>query len=113
MCWRKMRTHSEWKVQMVGRAWRCRRPAAPWTSVLGSSLVTRSCISRAALLVKVTARMWSGGNPASIMWAMRKVITRVLPVPAPARIKTGPRMVSTAWRCCGLRELRSNIARGV
>src|SRR5437773_3296479 len=37
-------------------------------------------------------------------------MTRVLPVPAPARIKTGPWMVSTASRCCGLRALRLSIA---
>src|SRR4051812_199227 len=40
------------------------------------------------------------------MWAIRKVMTRVLPVPAPAKIKTGPLIVSAAWRCCGFRELR-------
>src|SRR6185437_11854867 len=28
-------------------------------------------------------------------------ITRVLPLPAPARINTGPSTVSTASRCCG------------
>src|SRR6185437_8168286 len=32
---------------------------------------------------------------------MRYVITRVLPLPAPARINTGPSTVSTASRCCG------------
>src|SRR5581483_11283198 len=32
---------------------------------------------------------------------MRYVITRVLPLPAPARISTGPSTVSTASRCCG------------
>src|SRR6185503_10481736 len=38
------------------------------------------------------------------MWAMRWVMTRVLPVPAPARIKTGPSRVCTARRCCGFNE---------
>src|SRR4051812_28412896 len=33
-------------------------------------------------------------------------MTRVLPVPAPARIKTGPLIVSTASLCCGFSELR-------
>src|SRR5436305_832415 len=33
---------------------------------------------------------------------MRKVITRVLPLPAPARINTGPSTASAASRCCGL-----------
>src|SRR3954464_82625 len=78
---------------------------------LGSSLLTRSCISRAALLVKVTPRMFPGAMPRSTMCAMRKVITRVLPVPAPARIKTGPFNVSAARRCCGLSELRFNIGK--
>src|SRR5262245_44114071 len=36
-------------------------------------------------------------------------MTRVLPVPAPARIKTGPRNVSTARRCSGFSELNFNI----
>jgi len=35
-------------------------------------------------------------------WAMRYVMTRVLPLPAPARISTGPSVVSTASRCWGL-----------
>ena len=34
---------------------------------------------------------------------MRFVITRVLPVPAPARIKRGPWVVCTAESCGGLR----------
>ena len=74
---------------------------------------TRSCISRAALFVNVTARMWPGEIPRSIMCATRKVITRVLPVPAPARINTGPRIVSTACLCCGFSEFKFNMARGV
>ena len=37
------------------------------------------------------------------MCASRAVSARVLPVPAPARISTGPSVVSTAWRCGGLR----------
>lgn len=32
---------------------------------------------------------------------MRKVMTRVLPDPAPARMRTGPSVVSTAARCSG------------
>ena len=51
---------------------------------------TRSRISLADLFVNVTARMFSGGMPSLIMWAMRAVIVRVLPVPAPARMSTGP-----------------------
>src|SRR5436309_6177603 len=75
----------------------------------GKSFMTRSCISRAALLVNVTPRMFPGAIPRSTMCAMRKVMTRVFPVPAPARINTGPCSVSAARRCCGLSELRFNI----
>src|SRR5437879_12249693 len=35
-------------------------------------------------------------------------MTRVLPLPAPARISTGPSVVSTASRCWGLRSLRND-----
>ena len=57
----------------------------------------RCFISRAALLVKVTARICEGkARPVARMWAMRVVSTRVLPVPAPASTRTGPSVVSTA-----------------
>src|SRR5262249_48625948 len=36
--------------------------------------------------------------------ATRYVITRVLPLPAPARINTGPSVAYTASSCCGLRS---------
>ena len=64
-------------------------------------------ISRAALLVKVTARISLGrARPVARMWAMRTVSTRVLPVPAPASTSTGPSSVSTAIRCSGLSPAR-------
>src|SRR5213593_1878614 len=107
MCSRRMRAQSEWNVEMVGRS-----VLVP-TDSRGTNWATRSFISRAALLVYVTARMFAGETPCSMRCARRKVITRVLPVPAPARIKTGPRRVSTAWRCCGLSEPKSNIGREV
>src|SRR5215467_3534679 len=34
-------------------------------------------------------------------------MARVLPVPAPARINTGPSCISTAWRCSGFNSSRS------
>src|SRR5580698_10985978 len=68
---------------------------------------TRVFISRAALLVKVTAKISPGrARPVARMWAMRTVSTRVLPVPAPARTSTGPSSVSTASRCSGLSPAR-------
>ena len=46
----------------------------------------RDFISRAALLVKVTARICDGrARPKLKIWAMRVVSTRVLPVPAPGQ----------------------------
>ena len=63
---------------------------------------TRCRISSAALLVKVTARISrSCARPEPTRCAMRWVMTRVLPEPAPARISTGPSVCSTAARCSG------------
>ena len=59
---RSTRTQNEWKVEISG----CRSKDPP------TSFSTRSAISAAALLVKVTARMASGDTPTvSIRWAMR------------------------------------------
>jgi hypothetical protein len=56
--------------------------------LIGSIAARRDCISFAALLVKVTARMPCGPTcPVEISQAMRVVRTRVLPLPAPARIR--------------------------
>ena len=69
--------------------------------------VIRSRISRAALLVKVTASNSHGlARPVARIWASRVVSTRVLPVPAPASTSTGPSVVSTASRCSGFRPAR-------
>src|SRR6187397_3650618 len=93
---RRRRTHRLWKVEIQLLR------GAP-----GRRASVRAFISPAALLVKVTARMASEGTPFSRMrWAMRCVITRVLPLPAPARMRTGPSVVSTASRCCSLRPVR-------
>jgi hypothetical protein len=48
-----MRTPSAWKVEMV----------RPFDGLSASSLLTRSCISFAALLVKVMAAMLLGLKP--------------------------------------------------
>src|SRR5881396_953788 len=73
----------------------------------------RAFISPAALFVKVTARIRSEGTPwSSTRWAMRWVMTRVFPLPAPARMRTGPSVASTASRCCGLRPARKGGVRG-
>src|SRR5438876_3167403 len=71
----------------------------------------RSRISSAALLVNVTARIFSGRDaPLRIRYAMRWTITRVLPLPAPARTRAGPSPCSTASRCSGLRFSRISMA---
>jgi hypothetical protein len=50
--------------------------------------------------VNVTARISSRRNePVATWFAIRRVIVVVLPVPAPARMQTGPRTSSTARRC--------------
>ncbi len=90
---RRKRTPNEWNVLSHTRSVRSR----PISGTM------RSAISRAALLVKVTPRIASGRVPRSISRAMRAVITRVLPEPAPARTSMGPWSCSTASRCAGLR----------
>jgi len=61
-------------------------PSTAWPSIWPS----RSFISRAALLVKVTDKISPGrARPMLRMWAIREVSTRVLPVPAPASTQHG------------------------
>jgi len=56
--------------------------------LIGSIAPSRVSISLEALLVKVTASIPAGlAWPDWIRWAMRVVSTRVLPLPAPARIR--------------------------
>ena len=77
--------------------------AAEW-NVRASTPSTPSAASRvrsspAALSVNVTARICDGSNAPPRTWhAIRCVIVVVLPVPAPARIATGPRSASAASR---------------
>jgi hypothetical protein len=71
-----------------------------------ASEATRSRISPAALLVKVTARMFDGSTPMDTRYAIRVVITRVFPVPAPASTSSGPSVVDAASRCEGFRASR-------
>ena len=99
-CARSMRTQAEWKVAMSGG----RIPAASTRSS------TRRRISSAALLVKVTARRLRGCTPSTPRsQAIRWAITRVLPLPAPASTRTGPRVAVTASRWAGLRGSRMTL----
>src|SRR5215470_10167423 len=73
-----------------------------------SNAASRSRISRAALLVKVTARIRQGATRrARTRWATLRVMTRVFPEPAPARTRSGPTPWSTASRWGGFRSSRS------
>src|ERR1019366_5542842 len=86
------------------------RLGAESSGTSSSKATTRSRISRAALLVKVTASTADGGTWRVVtMCAMRWVMTRVLPLPAPARISKGPSMWLTASRCCALSPLRKSM----
>ena len=88
---------TEWKVPSQGIPSIAPPESAP----------TRSRISRAALLVKVTARIWLGhALRVAMRCARRAVSAAVLPVPAPARTSTGPSVVSTASRCGAFRPCR-------
>jgi len=68
---------------------------------------TRPRISAAALLVKVTAKMARGRTRiASMRYPMRRVSTRVLPLPAPANTNNGPADAVTAARCASFRPVK-------
>ncbi len=72
--------------------------------LIGSMADSRAVISLAALLVKVTASTPDGDTRALwISQAMRVVSTRVLPLPAPARISADSSGSVTAARCSGFR----------
>ena len=93
---RRMRALSAWKV-----------PIHHPSTGLPRMCATRSFISRAALLVKVTASMSQGlALPSTTMWARRVTSTRVLPVPAPASTRTGPSVALTASSWPSLRPSR-------
>ena len=68
---------------------------------------TRSRISPAALLVKVSARIDQGGVLLATRWAMRRVMTRVFPDPAAARMRSGPSVQRTALRWGSVRPSRT------
>ena len=75
---------SAWNVAIVTR------PAASDLSCALSSACARSRISRAALFVNVIATIFAGSMPCSIRCAIFAVMTRVLPLPAPASTSSGP-----------------------
>ena len=62
----------------------------------------RWSISRAARRVNVSSRMRSDGTPSATSQATRAHSVVVLPVPAPARISSGPPACVAAARCSSL-----------
>jgi hypothetical protein len=92
-----MRLHSPWNV-----------PIHMPRMFTGVSAASRASISFAALFVNVTPRIDSGvAWPVASSHAMRVVSTRVLPLPAPARISEDACGSVTASSCSGLRLARS------
>ena len=105
-------TSSAWRRRIFApMAWNVPSHGMPSATPISASM--RSRISRAALLVKVTARISCGrARPEAMRWATRVVSTRVLPVPAPASTSTGPSSASTARRCSSLRPREIARRRG-
>src|SRR5271157_1414481 len=90
------------------------RAQKPWnvptqTLEFGTRASIRWRISPAALFVKVMARTLSGAIPECSRWATRRVMTRVLPDPAPARTKRGPWTCVTASRWAGVKSSSKSI----
>src|SRR5438105_4556123 len=103
-----------------GAKWRSCLSAAEW-KVPARTRVTPRAARRArnsppALSVNVTAMICAGSNaPDATCCAMRRVIVVVLPVPAPARMQTGPRTASAARRALGawrdVKDARRDVVR--
>jgi hypothetical protein len=100
-----MRTQSEWIVEISGTSsWAL--PAGPRPDPFGFRYaLARAIISRAALLVNVTARIRDGRDPRHTRCAIRAMTTRVFPVPAPASTRSGPIGAWTAWVCAGFKPV--------
>ncbi len=100
-CSRRIRRPRPWNVVTVIS------PARP-----APSPASRSRISWAARRVNVMARNCRAGRPSSrIWWAMRWVSVRVLPVPGPAMISSGPAAVAAA-RCSAIKPVEHRSGPG-
>ena len=66
-------------------------------------------ISAAERRVKVSSKIFPGAMPPATSQATRCTKVAVLPVPAPARIRTAPSVVWAAWRCGGLSVARMDM----
>lgn len=102
---RRILAHIAWKVAIHGCP-----PPSNFCPPVGdfAPLNIRSFISLAALLVKVIMRIDSGAICFSVMrYSTLYVRTLVFPDPAPAKMITGPSVVSTASFCSGFKSLSS------
>ena len=72
-----------------------------------------AAISPAALSVNVTTSTSRGRTtPVASAYATRREMTRVLPLPAPARMHSGPEVIVTASRWAGSRSVRRSSGSG-
>ena len=96
-CSRRSRSPKAWNV-----------PICASLCPYGTSRSTRSTISSAARSVKVRARISDGfARFSAISQAILRVMTVVLPVPAPATISSGPSPCVTALRWRAVRSASS------
>ncbi len=95
-CSRTIRCAIAWKVPPVIRS-----------AADGVRGAARASMSSAARRVNVSSRMRLAGVPCSRSQAARATSVRVLPVPAPARISSGPAGWMAASRCCSFSPSRT------
>ena len=94
-------------------AWNVRTRTPPGATPSGASAASsRSVISTAARLLKVIARMPSGGVPVAMSQAARATRVVVLPLPAGAMHKDGPGGAVAAARWSGASRARRSATAG-
>src|SRR5271165_1424673 len=97
-----------WRRSDWARAWKVPPTTRPARSA-PLQRPARSSISAAARREKVTRQTRSGAAPSATRRATRAARVAVLPVPAPARTRSGRSSWSTAARCCGFMAPIANI----
>ena len=95
---------------MSGQGWSNR----PQSRIgVGLAALMRCFISAAALFVKVIARIDAGSAPLRSKYATRRVMTRVLPLPAAATMSSGPSVCVTASICGGVKSASRGSTEGI
>ena len=105
------RDGQKWRSCARAMAWNVRVMTPGWPSA-----ATRAPISRAALSVKVTSSILDGSTvPDAMACAARRLMTRVLPEPAPARMTSGPltSRTASAWAVVRSAKMRGSSATSV